>query len=525
MNEGFLDNLLKQFAAMTTAQKTALGATFALSLAFFGWIASGAASGSERLLYRGVPQEEAAKVVDALSAERIAYRLDDEGTSIYVPSQDVHRARIRLAARGLPNGGGPGFELFEKSSFGVTDFVQRVNYRRALQGELARSIETLAPVDRARVQIALPEPSPFVGDRNRQPSASIVVQLVAGREFSPSQISGVVHLVASSVEGLDPLNVTLVDGAGRMLAPSGDGPFADGASGGGNVYETDLERSLGRRIEEILSRTVGLGRVVAHVNADLDWTRRETTEEKFDPNSQVERSEQRSTEESAEGVALAAGGVPGSGSNLPGGNGGGGGGGDSATSKQTTETINYEISKTVSHSVSSAAAIERLTVAILVDGKPGAEGGEFTPWSDEELGRFRELAMQAVGFNEQRGDTIMLTSAPFHTIQIEDEEGGFLSPELFPLVGQVLQGVLLLVALFLFATLVVRPLAAALVPPANAPLPEGVQEVLAKLAAGEPLDGGKAGGEGAGLRDQLAALTANAEGASVDTLRSWLRQS
>jgi len=522
MNDGFLDNILKQFAAMTTAQKVALAATVAISLGFFGWIASGAASGSERLLYRGLPQEEAAKVIDALTAERIAYRLDDEGTSVYVASQQVHQARIRLAARGLPNGGGPGFELFEKSSFGVTDFVQRVNYRRALQGELARSIETLSPVERARVQIALPEPSPFVGDRNRRPSASVVVELLAGREFSPNQISGVVHLVASSVEGLDPLDVTLVDSAGRMLAPAGDGPFADGASGGSNVYESDLERSLGRRVEEILGRTVGMGRVVAHVNADLDWTRRETTEEKFDPNSQIERSEQRSTEESQEGSAVAANGVPGAASNLPG--GGAGGGSDSAAAKQTTETINYEISKTVSHSVSSAAAIERLTVAILVDGKPGAAGGEFTPWSDDELKRFEQLAMQAVGFNVDRGDTITLTSAPFHTIEIEDEPAGLLSPELLPLVGQVLQGVLLLAALLLFAVLVVRPVAAALVPPATAPLPDGVQEVLARLAAGESLDSQKAG-EGAGLRDQLAALTAGGETASVDTLRSWLRQS
>ena len=174
--------------------------------------------------------------------------------------------------------------------------------------------------------------------------------------------------------------------------------------------------------------------------------------------------------------------------------------------------------------MSSAAAIERLSVAILVDGKPGAEGGEFVPWSDDELQRFEQLAMQAVGFNADRGDTITLTSAPFHATPIPEDEGGFLAPDLFPLIGQIVQGALLLVALFLFATLVVRPIAGALATPATPQLPDGVQEVLSKLAAGEPLEV-PTPGEGNALRDQLVALTGNAEGASVDTLRSWLRQS
>jgi len=524
-NDGFLENLIGQFQAMPPARRIVLVATAAISLAFFGWIATGAGKTADRLLFGGLEPADAAKIADALVAERIPYHVEDGGTSIYVPASQIHEARIRVASKGLPAGGGAGFELFDKDGFGVTEFVQRVNYRRALQGELARSIEALGPVDSARVQIALPEPSAFVGRKSRQPSASVVVKMVPGRDFTQAQVQGVVHLVASSVEGLSPESVTLVDGRGRLLSSPGEG--AEGAPGAAPAYQTQLEAQLAQRIEAMLGRTVGLGRVVAEVSADLDWTRRETTEERFDPASQIERSEQRSSEERLEGLA-AAGGVPGVQANLPGGEGAGGS--DNASSTTTSETINYEISKTVSRSVSSMARIERLSLAILVDGKPGAADGEFAPWTAEELQSFEGLAKQAVGFDAARGDTITLRSAPFHSVEFAPEDpGGGLSPELLPLVGQALRGVLLLAALVLFALLVVRPLAAALrsTPGAGA-IPPRVEELLARLEATgeeEGADALEAGGGGASALAALGGAGATSNDDPLNTLRGWLRES
>src|SRR5690606_16407050 len=292
----WLQNLRTQFLAWPLPRRLLFVGTAVGSLVFFLWLGLGAGAVPYATLFRGVAPEEMAKLVAALEAERIPFELADEGTTIRVPSDRVHAARIRLAGQGLPSGGGAGFELFDKSDFGVTDFVHRVNYRRALQGELARSIAQLEPVARARVQIALPERSPFVGDRERKPSASVIVELRPGSELSAAQVRGVVHLVSSAVEDLAADRVTVVDGRGRMLAPAGDDGVDPAQPAGTGEYQARLERELGRRVEAILAPVVGAGRVVAQVRADLDWTQTEQTEERYDPESQVERSEQRSVE-------------------------------------------------------------------------------------------------------------------------------------------------------------------------------------------------------------------------------------
>lgn len=514
----WLQNLRTQFLAWPLPRRLLFVGTAVGSLVFFLWLGLGAGAVPYATLFRGVAPEEMAKLVSALEAERIPFELADEGTTIRVPSDRVHAARIRLAGQGLPSGGGAGFELFDKPDFGVTDFVHRVNYRRALSGELARSIAELEPVARARVQIALPDRSPFVGDRERQPSASVVVDLKPGAELSRAQVRGIVHLVSSAVESLAPERVTVIDGRGRLLSPTHEGVDPAQPAGTGE-YQTRLEAELAQRVEAILTPVVGVGRVVARVRADLDWTQTEHTEERFDPDSQVARSEQRTSETDEDGTGLAEG-VPGVASNVPGAGveatGSGAGGRRTARS---TETINYEISKTVRRSVEPSGTLQRLTVAVLIDGR-GTDGGE--AWGAESLREFEELAKRAVGFSEERGDQLTITTAPFRIGDAGDgfEGGGageWLSPQAWALLGQGVRGALALAALVLFALLVVRPLAGAVGGAALPGLPMRVEELETQLA-GESLPAS------ASMPDP-AELVRTRASESVRAIQSWLQQS
>jgi flagellar M-ring protein FliF len=527
----WLENIQAQFVAWPLARRAIFVATAAGSLAFFLWIAFGTASTHYALLYRGLAGDEMAEVVKALDAERATYRLTEGGGSIEVASDQVYALRIHLAGQGLPRGGGAGFELFDKSDFGVTDFVHRVNYRRALQGELARSIAELEPVSRARVQIAMPERSVFVGDEARQPSASVVVDLRGGRDLSVEQVRGIVHLVSASVESLAAERVTVVDGRGRLLAPVGESVDSAQPHGTGE-YQERLESELGHRIESILGHAVGAGRVVARVRADLDWTQTEQTEERFDPDQQVERSVQKSTEvdESGRGVGVAEG-APGVASNLPGGRGGPimGNEGSTQRSSRTDETTNYEIGKTVRRSVGSVGTVKRLTVAILLDGKPavgagGEEAPEFQPWTADEIANFEQLAKRAVGFDDQRGDQLTIGNAPFRALDVQVEDAPWFGPGSAVLVGAVLRGVLLLLALVAFGLLVVRPLAGAIGSTA-AQMPIRVADLEAQFAGaatrGVGADASSPAASGTMPAAQLSRARADE---TVRAIRGWLAQ-
>lgn len=522
-----LSNLLAQARALPAGRQLTLAVTALGSLAFFMWLAFGGVTSDYRLLYRGLAEDEAAKVLDGLAAEKVAYRLEEGGTAIYVPGSEVHETRIRLARRGLPQGG-TGFEIFDQQGFGVTDFVQRVNYRRALQGELGRSVEQLASVDRARVQIALPERNTFLADAGRRASASVVVRIAPGRELEESQVHGIVHLVASSVEGLDPSRVTVVDDRGRMLAPIGDGGPGPTAPAGSMAHQARVERELAERVETILGRTVGVGGVVARVRADMDWTHTEVTEERYDPDSQVARSEQVTTDKTNERSADV-GGVPGVFGNQPDVAGGPGAGGQSANSEKSSETINYEINKTVSHVVQPVGTLQRLSVAVLIDGKPaapGAEGAGFVQWSPEEIAQFEELAKQAVGFDPERGDQITLTSAPFRMLDVEPEGSSpldFLGPDVMWLVGSVVRALAILLGVLAFARMVVRPVVAAVGSASSGRVPARAGDLEAQLAGGTRAFGELAPPQPT-LAEQVGHVAQQRSDDSVKTIRNWLHQ-
>ena len=488
----WLQNFFNQFGALSPARQATLVVTAVGSLAFFGWLATSAQQADYRVLYRGLEDAELAQVIDGLTAERIEHRLGEGGTAILVPSTRVHEARMRIASRGLPSGSSPGFEIFDQGKFGVTDFVQKVNYHRALQGELARTIEQVEGVEKARVQLAIPERRTLLRKDDRRTTASIVTRLRAGWDLDASQVRGIVHLVASSVEGLDVSQVTLVDNHGRLLAPQADMDFAGRGGGPALGAERRLEAQLEEQIESILGRTVGLGRVVAKVSAELDWTQTEQTQELYDPDSQVARSTQIDSESNSDSVRE--GGVAGIAANTPDVQPAEGPLATGSASTRTSETVNYEISKTVSRSVLPSGRVERLSIAVLVDGKPvapapaegageGEETGGFAPWSAEELVEFEELAKRAVGFDVQRGDEISVINSPFIEIDTEGEPVGFLTPDVMILVNSLLQATALLLGLFLFSRLFVRPLAAAVGGGDTAAIETLREEVAERIAA------------------------------------------
>jgi len=413
-----------------------------------------------RVLFANLGSNDAAAVVDYLKTEKIPYRVGENGTSIEVASSRVYETRLALAGKGVPQGGGVGFEIFDKQALGMTDFVQRLNYQRALQGELARTISELAAVESARVHLALPERSLFVNEE-RRPSASVVVKLRPGRVLAPEQIAGVVHLVAASVEGLKPADVTVVDINGQVLTREAEDTANGQPPGQGMLaYQRTVEQSYTERIESMLERVLGPGHALARVTVALDLAQVEKTEESFDPDRVAVKNEKRSKEKN---TSTAAAGVPGVNATLT---------NDPAATAQSDgphneredSTLSYEISKVTSHRVETMGGIHKLSVAVLIDGTYQGDGKArtFVPRPTEEIDRYRELIKRAVGFNEERGDQIEVASAPFQSaVQDAPEAPGSLAR-----IGEwsdVLWRAGGLVALVVIALWVVRPFLLAMV--------------------------------------------------------------
>ncbi len=367
-------------------------------------------------LMSNLSPEDVQAITARLSSAQVPYTLADNGTAILVPDDRVMEQRLALASDGLPRGGGVGFELFDETKLGRTRFEERLSYQRALEGELRRTIRQINGVRDARVHLGLPERSLF-RERDDKPRASVTLQLAPGRRLSEENVQAIVHLTASSVEGLAADAVTVVDTSGQVLA-SGDGKHQQ--SGRQLEHQRGIEAELERRATSMLERTVGPGGASVHVSAELDYSTAETTSETYDPDGVVLRSEQTSDETRAAGTA-GAGGIPGSRSNLAGTQSGSdqvpaAGALGGAANARHSQTRNYEVSKTVSHEVSASGKLVRLSVAVLVDAKREKnDKGELatTPRSREELDRFAELVKSAVGFDGRRGDRIEVQSSAF----------------------------------------------------------------------------------------------------------------
>jgi flagellar M-ring protein FliF len=357
---------------------------------------------SYRPLFTNLSSQDAAAVVKELEAQKIPYRLSNEGSVIEVPGELVYRTRLDLAGKGLPQGGGIGLELFEHTPFGMSEFSQRVNYVRALQGELARTIGALSAVQSCRVHLALPARSNFMAAEEK-PSASVVVDLRPGFRLTTAQVQGIVNLVSTSVAGLTPEKVTVVDSSGKLLRATEE---REEKSATELLYQLtqEREREIEQRIESMLEPVLGPGRAVARVALELESRETQRTREEYDP-AGVERSKQLELEESAEPN----GGVPGVQSNVVGGDGG-----KTRTEspvKKTNQVYNYEIGKTTSQIVEPRGQVRRLTAGVLIDGR--YEGETYVPRTPEEIDAVRSVVMMAAGFSEERGDKIEVINIPF----------------------------------------------------------------------------------------------------------------
>jgi len=362
------------------------------------------------LLYGELDTRDAGAVVASLERARIPYRITGGGTQLMVPADDVARLRLSLAREGLPAGGSVGYELFDRSeSLTTTPFQQDMNRMRALEGELQRTIRGLSGVRAVRVHLVLPRREAFSRERS-DAQASVVLSMQGSQRLDREGVQAVLHLVATAVPGLQPRHISIIDSRGELLARGGQA--LGGAAGAATQEEMRRaqEQRMARGIEEMLERTLGVGRVRAEASIDMDFDRVESREERFDPENQVPRSTQSSTESSR-------GGEPGNvsvGNNLPGGEAAGAGGGTQES--RSEETTNFEIGRTTRNTLREHPVIRRLSVAVLVDGvAEPVEGAaprvrERTP---EELTRLAALVRSAVGFNEQRGDRVEVVSMRF----------------------------------------------------------------------------------------------------------------
>lgn len=364
-----------------------------------------------QILYTNLSPDDAGNVIAKLKEKKVPYNVKDN--IIYVPSNRVHELRLELAAQGIPSGGGVGFEIFDKTSIGLTEFSQRVNYIRALQGELARTIRQLQEVEQVRVHIAIPEKTIFT-EKEDHPTASVVLRLKTGRTLTKEQVASIVHLVSSSVEGLSPQHVTVVDQYGNLLsAPKETTQVVQAEQ---IEYKKNIEKTYEKNIQSMLENIVGKGKAVVRVSADIDFSKVEKLEEKYDPDTIAIRNEQRTQERT---TTPQTGGIPGVLSNQPGQSQTGTA--QIAQSQKQQENINYEVSKSISKILQSTGQIRKLSVAVLVDGTYREEKGKKTyiPRTEEEIKKYRELVQAAIGYNKERGDSIIVESMPFEVIPEE----------------------------------------------------------------------------------------------------------
>lgn len=387
-----------------------------------------------KVLFSNISDEDGGAIVAQLTQMNIPYRIDTPGGVIKVPEAQVHEVRMKLAQEGLPKGGAVGFELLDQEKFGISQFTEQVNFQRALEGELSRTIENLGPIQHARVHLAVPKPSMFVREQ-KQPTASVTVSLIKGRTLDEGQVIAITHLISSAVTGLPAENVTIVDQRGNLLTQSG----LRGLQTSQLKFTSEIEGDYQQRIQRILAPLVGDKNVRAQVTAQVDFTQLEKTQEQYQPNADPQKMAIRSRQASLaeQGNARGATGVPGALSNQP---------PTPATAPVTKpvnktgetsqkqspdateresgrpfnnrsdETTNFEVDRTLTHTKSSMGRIERLSVAVVINHLPQGEEGKDGPMSATELAAINALVKEAIGYSSARGDSVNVMNTPFNGV-------------------------------------------------------------------------------------------------------------
>lgn len=478
------------------SRKIMMAAVILLVMAGFGAMFFWANKIDYQALYSGLSAQDAAEIVEKLKESNVPYQLTGGGGTVLVPAEHVYDLRLTLAASGMPKGGSVGYELFDETKFGTTEFVQKMNYQRALQGELARTIREFQEVEDARVMIVMPKDSVFI-EETKPPSASVLLKLKSG--LSSEKVKAVVHLVASAIEGMAPDLVTVVDTKGKVLYKGATEEEKIGELANTQLkYKLTFESNLATRIQSMLEQIVGEGNAIVRVTADMAFDQVNVNEELYDPDVSLVRSRQNLIE-SSETI-----GGPGTVSSVnrvvPQGEEPAGGGSAEKSSKQD-ETVNYELNRTVRRTIKPIGELQRLSVAAVLDGSYTMEVGEdgktvrkYVPRTTAELEQFRSIVRNAMGYSEDREDQITVESFPFSYTE-EMVETGTDWKGLIKQYGRSFFNILLVFLLFVFVVLplvkTIKEIKTTVVE--SLPAPEEAQASIAHREAGALMDPSKMG--------------------------------
>ena len=484
-------------------------------------------------LYTNMAAEDAGEVVARLREQKIEYRLSNDGRTIQVPRQRIYEIRLDMASQGLPRGGSIGFEVFDNAKLGMTEFVQNINYQRALEGELSRTINGLAEVESSRIHIVMTGRSLFI-EEEEPATASVILKLKPGRYLGQDQVQGIVHLVASSVPRLGPENVTVVDQSGNLLAGVNDSPTASKVSNDQLEFQQRKEKMLERQVATMLEKVLGKDKAIVRVACDLNFVQQEKTEEMYYPDNQVVRSEQLSSEVSSQPGKIPAG-VPGLASNIntqaPAGTS------QTKTSgfEKKDNTRNYEIGKMTSRQILPTGKMTRLSVAVIVDGSyetsTVGKGDKkevkttYVPRTPEEMKTLENIVKRAVNFSDERGDRVEVANIPFNTDKlIEPAPPGALDRlvEQLKQYGHVFKYLIAGVFVLLAFTFVIKPLIRWLTETAweDVELLEHLPKSLAEIEKQYNRED-----QGAGLVSQAAQLITTKQEDSARLMQQWLKES
>lgn len=453
--ENLNDRLRSALARLSNQQKillmVSIAAIIALIVAGSTWLKQA----DYRVLFSNISERDGGAIIASLEQMNIPYRFSESGGAILVPGANVHDARLRLATQGLPKGGSVGFELMENQKFGISQFAEQVNYQRGLEGELARTIQSIAAIQVARVHLAIPKPTVFVREELK-PSASVLLNLYPGRSLDPAQVAGIQNLVAASVPNLALAGVTIIDQSGAMLSQLKSKLMEAGLDPTQITYVQEIEASAIKRIQDILSPIVGRDNLQVQVAADIDFSQNEQTAETHRPNTtppdisirSQQTSESASTTPSAQGVPGALSNQPpvpatapltqpavppvptapgaATGQPMPGQLNAAGvqapiNSVAQPINTRKDSTINYEVDKTIRHTKQAIGSIKRLSAAVVLNHRKDAKG-LLKPLADAEIKQINELVKEAMGYNKDRGDTVSVANAPFTPIEKTNSE-------------------------------------------------------------------------------------------------------
>lgn len=498
-NETESASRLDQIKQLPVQKKLGLMLAAAASIALIAGAWMWSQTPDYRILYANVSDQDGGAIIGALQQMNIPYKFTDGGGAILIPDGQVHEVRLRLASQGLPKGGLAGFEILENQKFGSSQFLEQVNYQRALEGELSRSIQSLSAVDGARVHLAITKPTVFARER-QQTSVSVLLNLHPGRVLAVEQVSAIVHLVSSSIPNLPVKNVTVVDQHGNLLSAQKNDAEETGLNPSQLKYVQELEQNYARRIEAILTPLTGSANVHAQVTADLDFSRVERAEETYKPNNNVVEAAVIRSEQKSESLSIAQpeGGIPGALSNRPPAPAqapvavdtqaaeAAQGGKNIPTDSRKESTTNYEVDKTISHTRQSTGRINRLSAAVVINYRSqlDEEGSPVsTALPAEEIGKITDLVKQTIGFNEARGDTLTVTNSQFNLPEETFEEIPFWkAPDTIQLAQDIGKQLLIAAIVLYFLQKILRPFLKTLLPP-----PPPVRALThAELESGQP---------------------------------------